>query len=345
MLRSQILPNACAGSKVRYGVDSPVSGSQYFWYIDGTGSIISHYQNNDSVDIQWGNDAGSIKLSVFEVNASGCIGDTAKYLVNIIGNNYNIGDDQDACQNQPYLFEVSSTEGLASMRWNHNNSLSNSIYNGIAKATTETIYFEAVTSSGCKIIDSALLKGHPIPEFSVSFNGKSIKDTMLCGSQVLDLVASSANKFIEYKWTSDDNNVPEYVSNYKHAPISPSSSEGIMKVYLVASNDFCSASDTFGIIRCIPPTMQSIPNAIIPGSEISKNRSWNINELEFYPEATVDVYDRWGRLVFHTENGYNNTKAWDGKSNGVELPMDNYFYIIRLDSKSKPIVGNIMIIK
>jgi len=342
MLQAQ-LPNECAGNKVRYGVASPVSGSIYQWKINGTGTILNNY--NDSVDIQWGNDPDYVVLSIYEQTALGCIGEVTKSLIHIIGsNNYSIGVDKDACQNDTFSFEINPTSGLASMKWNNDNSLSGTDYLGIAKAKTDTITFEGITNSGCKVYDTALLKGHPLPVFTISDDGKVFKDTMMCGDQVLNLVAASNNVLIDYTWTtSEKNNIPESGSNFRHDAISPTYPLGTVKVFVTAINEFgCTSKDSVGLIRCIPPSLKNIPNAFSPNGD-NVNETWVIKELEFYPEATVDVYDRWGRIVYHAENGYN--KPWDGKANGSPLPMDNYFYIIRLDSKSKPIVGNIMIIK
>ncbi|MFC4096329.1 Ig-like domain-containing protein [Euzebyella saccharophila] len=61
-----------------------------------------------------------------------------------------------------------------------------------------------------------------------------------------------------------------------------------------------------------------------------------INNIESFPNNTVEVYNRWGVKVFDTE-GYNNAdRAFKGVSNGrvtinkeEELPVGVYFYIIK----------------
>jgi len=72
------------------------------------------------------------------------------------------------------------------------------------------------------------------------------------------------------------------------------------------------------------------------------NDTWVIEGIELYPDATVQVYDRWGKRVYYSP-GY--PQQWDGKHEGKVLPMDSYHYIINLNNDTDPIIGNITIVK
>ncbi|AXB58437.1 T9SS type B sorting domain-containing protein [Flavobacterium fluviale] len=65
----------------------------------------------------------------------------------------------------------------------------------------------------------------------------------------------------------------------------------------------------------------------------------NIEDLTCYPENRVEIYNRWGVLVFETENYNNTTNMFDGTSRGRTtvkqsdgLPTGTYFYIINYKS-------------
>ncbi|WP_455423334.1 gliding motility-associated C-terminal domain-containing protein [Flavobacterium araucananum] len=65
----------------------------------------------------------------------------------------------------------------------------------------------------------------------------------------------------------------------------------------------------------------------------------NIDDTTCYPENTVEIYNRWGILVFETNNYNNKTNAFDGTSRGRTtikqadgLPTGTYFYIINYQS-------------
>jgi gliding motility-associated-like protein len=72
------------------------------------------------------------------------------------------------------------------------------------------------------------------------------------------------------------------------------------------------------------------------------NDTWVIEGIELYPDATVQVYDRWGKRVYYSQ-GY--PQQWDGKHEGKVLPMGSYHYIINLNNDTAPIIGNITIVK
>jgi gliding motility-associated-like protein len=70
--------------------------------------------------------------------------------------------------------------------------------------------------------------------------------------------------------------------------------------------------------------------------------------IEKYPNAKIEIYNRWGQIVYKQEN-YGNTDVlgnadawWDGYSNqegslGKEkLPSATYFYVLYLNDDSKP---------
>ncbi len=85
-----------------------------------------------------------------------------------------------------------------------------------------------------------------------------------------------------------------------------------------------------------------IPNAISPNGDLI-NDIWNIGLVELYPEIEIKVFNRWGEPVWRSEKGY--PQPWDGNSNGENLPMDSYHYIIDLHNGTKPIIGTITIVR
>ena len=65
--------------------------------------------------------------------------------------------------------------------------------------------------------------------------------------------------------------------------------------------------------------------------------------MEYYPDATMIIYNRWGNLIYETENYYD--RPWDGKYKGVTVPVDSYHFIIRFTSGSPDITGVVTVIK
>ncbi len=113
-----------------------------------------------------------------------------------------------------------------------------------------------------------------------------------------------------------------------------------VKVYDVAKNCFTIDEVTIFVDRSI-----IVPNAITPNGD-NNNDSWEITNIERFPNCVVEIYNRWGSLVW-TSQGY--SIWWDGSNfrNGEALPVGTYFYIIDLKSQefTKPYTGYIQIIK
>jgi gliding motility-associated-like protein len=95
-------------------------------------------------------------------------------------------------------------------------------------------------------------------------------------------------------------------------------------------------------VQAINETCLVIPNAISPNGDLI-NDVWNIGMKELYPSMEVKIFNRWGQSVWRSEKGY--PRPWDGTSNGSALPIDSYHYIIDLHNGSKPIIGNVTIVR
>jgi gliding motility-associated-like protein len=71
-----------------------------------------------------------------------------------------------------------------------------------------------------------------------------------------------------------------------------------------------------------------IPNAFTPGDD-PYHPTWHIDNINMFPDADIQVFDRWGRRVYQTYGGSGD--EWDGKGpNGKDLPVDTYYYVIDL---------------
>ena len=74
------------------------------------------------------------------------------------------------------------------------------------------------------------------------------------------------------------------------------------------------------------------------------NSSSHYHLRDVYPDAIVEVYSsRWGKLLYRSQKGY--PEPWDGKFQGKYLPTDSYVYRIILNNNTKPITGNVHILR
>jgi gliding motility-associated-like protein len=66
-------------------------------------------------------------------------------------------------------------------------------------------------------------------------------------------------------------------------------------------------------------------NAFSPDGD-GKNDTWEIKNLDLYPNNELSVFNRWGDEVFKTKN-YSSSKAWDGGN----LNPGTYYYILKVN--------------
>ncbi|MEA3446576.1 MAG: gliding motility-associated C-terminal domain-containing protein, partial [Bacteroidota bacterium] len=85
-----------------------------------------------------------------------------------------------------------------------------------------------------------------------------------------------------------------------------------------------------------------IPSAITPNGD-GYNDVWQIRGIELFPDTYIEIYDRWGQVMFKSNRGY--TQKWDGTFDGKKLPIDTYFYVIELNDGSEPIIGPLTIVR
>ncbi len=106
----------------------------------------------------------------------------------------------------------------------------------------------------------------------------------------------------------------------------------------LTDNNGCEAMNTYNLPDGTE-TCLNIPNVFTPNGDGS-NDTWIIEGIDLYPDVTVEIYNRWGDLIFKS-NGYQ--KPWDGTWHGKELPISSFIYIIDLNNGSDPVQGIVTI--
>lgn len=75
------------------------------------------------------------------------------------------------------------------------------------------------------------------------------------------------------------------------------------------------------------------------------NDTWHINNINFFPNAKISVYNRWGQIVHEQTGEY---AAWDGTHLGMKLPDATYYYVIyrnAIDKEKGIETGSVTIVR
>ena len=82
-------------------------------------------------------------------------------------------------------------------------------------------------------------------------------------------------------------------------------------------------------------------NVLTPNGD-GKNDVWVINDIALYPQNTVTIFDKGGRVLYHV-SGYKND--WDGTLNGKPLAAGTYYYVVDLGPNQRQFKGFISIVR
>lgn len=75
------------------------------------------------------------------------------------------------------------------------------------------------------------------------------------------------------------------------------------------------------------------------------NDNWEIDYLNQYESLHIDIYNRWGTLLWSADSP--NIENWDGKYNGENLPVGTYYYVINFEESTgkEPLTGPVTIVR
>jgi len=129
-----------------------------------------------------------------------------------------------------------------------------------------------------------------------------------------------------YFWTFGDGDTSSLIS-----PVHTYHDPGAYTVKLYALNEIgCIDSIDYKPFVVIPDSVLKIPNAFSPNGD-GINDTWIIEGLKGYPDAHVDIFNRWGQPVFNSL-GY--SIPWDGRYKGKLLPVGTFYYVINANKKT-----------
>ena len=307
--------NVCVDDNLYRYVVAGQAGSIYAWSITG-GTIVSDY--GDSVLVDWGDVPGVYQISVTETSIRNCSSEPLILDVRVGQPTVDLGESRTLCYGQTVT--ITPTGNFSFQQW-HDLSTGMSY----TADTTEMVSITVYDDFGCTAEDSVQVTAFPTPVVDLG------NDTTLCGE--MSLILDAGNPGSTYLWSTGD--LSQQIVVY--------AGEQFISVE-VTNQSGCTGNDEIHIQPCSPEAFfAGIANTITPNGD-NMNDTWQIDEAMAYPEIEIEIFNRWGQLVWRSSRGY--TENWDGRDmQGKEMPMDSYFYVINLNDGSEPISGVITVVR
>jgi gliding motility-associated-like protein len=211
---------------------------------------------------------------------------------------------------------------------NSNNTLE-SIQHNYGNAGIFNIQHYIKTSIGC-ISDTAskLVNVYDYPKISAG------PDLAVLDDGQKKIAATAGGKILSYQWSPS---------------IYLSSKDSLQPVIVRPKNDQVYTLMVTGRGNCISRdemnmkvvTLPKPPNTFTPNGD-GINDTWEIQYLDQYPDCQVEVYTSSGQIIYRS-TGY--PRAWDGKSNGRDLPAGTYYFVIDPKNGRPKMAGYVQILK
>lgn len=179
-----------------------------------------------------------------------------------------------------------------------------------------------VTALNCSHTDTVDVEMYPLPSVDAGDDMLEVlSSTQTLGGNPTGPTGST------YFWTPDT----YFVSPNDTSASNPDFilTEEMDYVVFVTDTNGCMNSDTIHV-RPIPYIV--FPTGFTPNAD-GVNDDWQIDYIDQFPDCVVEVYNRWGEMLFRSQ-GY--SERWDGTYDGKDLPVGTYYYIIELNDPLFP---------
>ena len=174
-----------------------------------------------------------------------------------------------------------------------------------------TIRYTFTGANACSNYIEQTIRVNPTP------NANAGPDKVVLEGGVVQLTPAMNSGFpVTYTWTP-----PTGLNNPNAPDPLASPADDITYTLKVTSDKGCNTSDQVSVKVLKKP---EIPNIFSPNGDGIHDR-WVISFLETYPGCIVEVYNRYGQLIYRSV-GY--TNPWDGTIKGKPVPVGTYYYIV-----------------
>jgi gliding motility-associated-like protein len=210
-------------------------------------------------------------------------------------------------------------------QWSAQNEISNdtAVYN-----LPEGFYSLIITDANGCVTDTMVIIQEPAPLVVdyTSINPSCIGNND--GSIELEVVGGT-EPYV-YIWDMATGSLPYFDGLY----------EGSYEIIVQDANE-CEHNLETVTLMDVPEECLRIPDAFTPNGD-DNNDTWIIENLDLFNKYHVQVFNRWGQVLYQGKPG---SQPWDGTTtDGKPVPTGSYIYVINLHNGSKPKTGIVTVV-
>ncbi|MES2568270.1 MAG: gliding motility-associated C-terminal domain-containing protein [Bacteroidota bacterium] len=318
------------------------TGSVLYWQSSINSGASWTNISNTSTTLSYSNITQNISYRIIVQNSAFCLKDTSSevsFIINpltVAGTINSVGTTTVCFANNSNTLNLSGNVGNV-LNWvaSENNGTSwlaipNTTTTLTTSNLTQTTLFKAVVqSANCSIDSTNSVKIYVIAPITVNAGS----DTTINQGQSVSLNGSGTGTPLWVPSNGLDN----------AGIFNPIASPAATIDYILTVTDInsCINSDTL-TIKVLPSDFDGIITNVFSPNSDGINDNWYIENIRFYPNNEVTVYNIYGNIVFN-QKAYNND--WQGTYNGAPLPDGTYFYVINFTDTNTLKKGSLDIFK
>ncbi len=276
-------------------------GSTYQWFQSGNaiaGQTSQTYQPSA---------AGTYSVSV--TNGGLCTGTDEINIVVIPTLPVVLSNDQTICSYDTYPVLDAGFPG-STYSWSLNGTSVGGNTQTLTTTASGTYTVLVTSSSGCTGTDDYVL--NVIPQLTFDLG----EEVFVCLDRQDDPIITAPDiTGNSYSWTL--NTDPTFTASTSSIS---ATNYGTYNVLITDPNG-CTGTDEVDVTELCEIV---IPNIFTPGNDDGFNDAFIIENVESNPNTKVTIANRWGNVVYSTDNYDNVNNVWDGG----DLPDGTYFYVV-----------------
>ncbi len=316
ILAPPVITDATCNNSLDGAIDITVTGGglpyNYSW--TGPGAFTANSEDLTGVL------SGSYTITITDAN--GCsVTDTIviNALTAVIAN---AGNDTTFCVGGALTLDGSGSSNVTSYQWIQlpsNTIVGNNVTTVVIPVGGVTTYVLLATNGVCTSSDTVVVTSSPGPAANAGPD-----QTIISGMTATLGGSPTGPPGSTFAWGPSSGLGNTSSSN-------PIASPAGTTTYIVIVTDAngCVGSDTMNLN--VVPSIK-FPNGFTPNAD-GTNDIWEIDNIQLFVHCQVEVYNRWGELLFNS-TGYN--IPFDGRYDGKDLPVGTYYYIIKLNDPLFP---------
>ena len=234
------------------------------------------------------------------------------------------------CEGELANFSVQNPQAGTNYNWNGSAISTSPLYTVVASNVGSFSVTVLATLGSCTNTATGWLYVNPTPTIA-------LKNTLLdiCSGQNASFSLDNPQPNVNYVWSYNNLNGTDIT--FEKAQPNQSGT------YTVSITDVNACKNTATFSLTVSDCYVEVPQLVTPNGD-GKNDAFVVKNLFLYPKNRVQIFNRWGDIVFQASNYQNNWKGTFDVGNGALLPASTYYVIIEFnDGKTQAYRGYIQL--